>query len=66
MGDLTINKKYWNHNVAYHDWILKLVGTGNESILDVGCGEGLLLEKLLPCIKKIVGIDPDEYAIVPR
>ena len=55
--------EYWNHNVAYHQWIIKQVGSNCDGILDVGCGEGFLLKKLVPYSKKLVGIDPDPHAI---
>ena len=57
------NNNYWNHNVAYHEWIIKQIYSDCINIIDVGCGEGLLLKKLLPYSKNVVGIDPDSVAI---
>ncbi len=55
--------EYWNHNTAYHRWILKCIGNNNRRILDVGCGEGLLMNRLLPRASLVIGIDPDPGAI---
>lgn len=32
-------------------------------MLDIGCGEGLLIQRLLPFAAHVVGVDPDERAI---
>ncbi len=48
---------YWNHNTAYHDWILKQIKLGSQ-VLDVGCGDGLLVQKLADIAEKAVGIEP--------
>lgn len=52
---------YWNHNTAYHPWILRRAA-GRASVLDVGCGDGLLLERLSPVCSRVTGIDPDPDA----
>lgn len=49
---------YWNHNTAYHPWILRAVGRRSR-VLDVGCGEGLLLQKLAVVAEQVVGLEPD-------
>ena len=49
--------EYWNHNTAYHAWILRHV-SGASSVLDVGCGDGLLLERLSPVCARVTGIEP--------
>lgn len=54
---------YWNHNTAYHRWIFKCIGKDNRRILDVGCGEGLLVNRLLPRASLVIGIDPDPETI---
>ena len=52
------NPSYWNHNVAYYKWIKK--NTINcKRILDVGCGDGSLLQYLDDGNKRLVGIDMD-------
>ena len=56
--------EYWNHNSAYHPWILRqIAGRSGLAALDVGCGEGLLLERLSPYCTTLVGIDPDPSSI---
>ncbi len=53
--------KVWNHNYAYHNWIIKRINN-NSTVLDVGCGDGTLCFKLSSC-NKVVGIDPSENSI---
>ena len=56
--------EYWNHNSAYHPWILRQIdGRFGLAALDVGCGEGLLLQRLSPYCTTLVGIDPDPSSI---
>ena len=52
---------YWNHNTAYHPWVLRRAA-GRSSVLDAGCGDGLLLERLSPVCSRVMGIDPDPDA----
>lgn len=52
-----MNHAYRNHNVAYHAWIQTHILPGAR-ILDVGCGDGLLLSKLAPSASRAVGIEP--------
>lgn len=47
----------WNHNVHYHDWILRQAPTSCIRALDVGCGDGILTEKLANKCSDVVGID---------
>ena len=47
---------YWNHNTVYHKWILSQVRK-NDRVLDVGCGDGLLVYKLANKTKEVLGID---------
>ncbi|MEH3140883.1 MAG: class I SAM-dependent methyltransferase [Mycobacterium kyogaense] len=53
--------EYWNHNTAYHPWLLGFAH--GRDVLDVGCGDGLLAERLAPVARSVVGIDPDPEAI---
>lgn len=54
---------YWNHNVAFHDLLVADVKKRGGRVLDIGCGEGLLIQRLMPFATHVVGIDPDEEAI---
>jgi len=54
---------YWNHNVAFHDLLVADVKSRGGRVLDIGCGEGLLIQRLIPVATHVVGIDPDEAAI---
>jgi SAM-dependent methyltransferase len=49
---------YWNHNTAYHPWILRVLGR-RPRVLDVGCGDGLLVERLASVSDHVVGLEPD-------
>lgn len=54
---------YWNHNTAYHPEVLASVPTHASHVLDVGCGDGLLLQKLAARTEHVTGIDPDTSAL---
>ena len=54
---------YWNHNTAYHPWLTGIAGEHRGDVLDVGCGDGLLVERLAPVSRSIVGIDSDPGAV---
>lgn len=47
---------YWTHNTAYHNWIIKRAPR-QGAVLDVGCGDGLLVAKLADRCRKVIGID---------
>jgi 2-polyprenyl-3-methyl-5-hydroxy-6-metoxy-1,4-benzoquinol methylase len=55
--------EYWNHNSAYHPLILRIAEGVHGDVLDVGCGEGLLVERLAAVSLQVVGIDRDARAI---
>ena len=48
---------YWTHNTAYHKWILKHIRNGDH-VLDVGCGDGLLVQKIAKICNRVTGIEP--------
>jgi SAM-dependent methyltransferase len=54
---------YWNHNVAYHRWIVAVADRCHGDVLDVGCGDGLLLERLAPGSATVTGIDRDPPSV---
>lgn len=49
---------YWNHNTAYHPWILRVLRQ-RQRVLDVGCGDGLLVSRLAAVADRAVGLEPD-------
>lgn len=57
------HREYWNHNTAYHPWLLAIAAEHRGDVLDVGCGDGLLAERLAPVSQSVTGIDPDPAAI---
>ncbi|NQX58169.1 class I SAM-dependent methyltransferase [Paenibacillus qinlingensis] len=54
---------YWNHNTAFHDELIADAKLRGGRVLDIGCGDGLLLQRLSPCVPQVIGIDPDHTAI---
>ena len=54
---------YWNHNAAYHPWLLDIAGRIRGDVLDVGCGEGLFAQRLAPVSTSVTAIDPDPDAV---
>jgi 2-polyprenyl-3-methyl-5-hydroxy-6-metoxy-1,4-benzoquinol methylase len=57
MGD------YWNHNTAYHRWLMSIAAEHRGDVLDVGCGDGLLAQRLAPVSRSVTGIDSDPAAL---
>ena len=49
--------EYWTHNTAYHKWILKHIRQ-SDLVLDVGCGDGLLVQKAAQICNRVTGIEP--------
>ncbi|QWL27333.1 class I SAM-dependent methyltransferase [Rathayibacter toxicus] len=54
--------EYWNHNTAYHRELLA-AAQGQARVLDIGCGDGLLLHKLSAIARQVVGIDSDALTV---
>lgn len=54
---------YWNHNTAFHKELVEDAKRRGGRMLDIGCGEGLLMERLAPYAEEAVGIDPDEETV---
>jgi 2-polyprenyl-3-methyl-5-hydroxy-6-metoxy-1,4-benzoquinol methylase len=54
---------YWNHNTAYHPWLLSVAAEHRGDVLDIGCGDGLLAQRLAAVSRSVTGIDPDPAAI---
>lgn len=53
----------WNHNVQFHDWLLRHMPVPCENALDVGCGEGALTPKLASRAGHATGIDLSQEMI---
>jgi 2-polyprenyl-3-methyl-5-hydroxy-6-metoxy-1,4-benzoquinol methylase len=53
---------YWNHNTAYHPWLIEIASRHNGDVLDVGCGDGLLVQRLSPVSRSVTAIEPDPAA----
>ncbi|HZC53481.1 MAG TPA: class I SAM-dependent methyltransferase [Mycobacterium sp.] len=54
---------YWNHNAAYHPWLIDLATRHRGHVLDVGCGEGLLVQRLAAVSRSVVGVDSDPSSV---
>lgn len=52
-------EEYWNHNVAFHDELVADAAARGGRALDVGCGEGLLVQRLARVCDEVVGIEVD-------
>jgi 2-polyprenyl-3-methyl-5-hydroxy-6-metoxy-1,4-benzoquinol methylase len=55
--------EYWNHNTAYHPWLIDIALRHNGDVLDVGCGDGLLAQRLSATSRSVTAIEPDPAAV---
>jgi 2-polyprenyl-3-methyl-5-hydroxy-6-metoxy-1,4-benzoquinol methylase len=55
--------EYWNHNTAYHAWLIDITARHRGHVLDVGCGEGLLVQRLAAVSHSVLGIDSDPESV---
>ena len=55
--------EYWNHNTAYHAWLIDIAARHRGLALDVGCGEGLLVQRLAGVSRSVVGVDSDPFSV---
>lgn len=60
---MTGDRDYWNHNAAYHPWLVDIAARHRGDVLDVGCGEGLLAERLGAVSRSVTAIDSDPWAV---
>lgn len=63
MEDCAEHQDYWNHNSAYHPWLVGIASQHRGDVLDVGCGEGLLAQRLAAVSRSVVGIDADPTSV---
>lgn len=63
MDDYAKHDDYWNHNTAYHPWLVDIASRHRGDVLDVGCGEGLLAARLAAVSRSVVGIDADPTSV---
>jgi 2-polyprenyl-3-methyl-5-hydroxy-6-metoxy-1,4-benzoquinol methylase len=54
----------WNHNIHYHGVILSSVPPNCQSVLDVGCGQGLLARQLARHCRRVTAIDVDSETLL--
>lgn len=54
---------YWNHNTAYHPWLVRIAAQHRGDVLDVGCGDGLLAQRLAAVSRSVTAIDPEPAAV---
>lgn len=64
MGDMATDVGgEWNRDAAYHPWIIAAAAEHAGDVLDVGCGDGLLAQRLADVSRSVVGIDRDPVAV---
>lgn len=54
---------YWNHNTAFHGELVADAARRGGRALDVGCGEGLLIQRLAAVCEEAVGIEADPATV---
>lgn len=57
-----IGDEYWNHNTAYHPWLIDIARRRGGDVLDVGGGDGLLAQRLCGVCRSVTAIEPDPAA----
>jgi SAM-dependent methyltransferase len=53
----------WNHNIHYHDVVLRSVPPNCRRALDVGCGEGHLARQLASYCRQVIALDLDRAVL---
>lgn len=63
IGSLKIPQKpawlMWDHNIHYHDYLLRHLPPGAKRALDVGCGAGLFATRLAERVPEVIAVDRD-------
>lgn len=49
--------EYWTHNTHYYPWVLRQLAEAKR-VLDVGCGDGLLVQMLAKRCESVLGLEP--------
>src|SRR5215467_14351512 len=57
-------RRAWNHNIHYHPLVLNAIPLGCRRALDVGCGQGLLTQRLAERCHEVIGIDTDHKTLM--
>jgi 2-polyprenyl-3-methyl-5-hydroxy-6-metoxy-1,4-benzoquinol methylase len=57
------SRRLWNHNLHYHDLVLRAIPPGCGLALDVGCGAGLLTRRLAAHCNRVIGIEIDHDTV---
>jgi len=55
---------YWNHNTAYHGWIASIAARRRGDLLDVGCGDGLLLQRCSPVASMHIPVEESHDSVI--
>ena len=53
----------WNHNIHYHDHILRAIPENCAKALDVGCGRGVLAQQLSCWCEEVTALDVDPITV---
>lgn len=54
----------WNRNIHYHRLLVEQLPPAASQVLDVGCGDGMLVRQLSKLSQHVTGIDNDAQSIV--
>ena len=58
-----MSTRRWNHNIQYHNVVLRSVPPRCQRALDVGCGQGQLARQLASHCQEVIAIDADHDAL---
>jgi SAM-dependent methyltransferase len=64
LADKTLMRDDWNHNIHYHDVILRAVPANCRSALDVGCGNGMFARQLAKYCERVTAIEIDRETLL--
>jgi len=56
-------KKEWNHNIHYHEYLLKQKPAHFSSALEIGSGAGLFSSRLAAEFDSVISMEPDVEAL---